>query len=180
MISIGLFGMVDQVPGSCHVATRFFYIGIPVLPLDSWAVVERKELVSVGFLVQTVTGLPTTEGSKSGVRVPFSFKSVLVTYIRTLLWPIHGVATAILVMLVLVGLIMCFDSRSMESMNTWPWAVIGRASCTSAVSGFLLWQSYRRTHATPARAAELRAMLGLTDQPSLRTGVGTPGKPWSR
>jgi hypothetical protein len=89
------------------VATRFFFVsGIPILPLDSWAVVERKELVSFGFLAETVTGLTlTSEGSAKGIRVPFSFKSVLLTYVRALLWIVHGIATAGLVILALGDLI---------------------------------------------------------------------------
>ncbi|MCE9563082.1 MAG: hypothetical protein K8U57_13650 [Planctomycetes bacterium] len=156
MIGAGLFGMVDQVPGVCHVATRFVCLGIPILPLDSWAVVERKELVSAGFLIQTVTGLPTTsDGSVNGVRVPFSWKSVLMTYIRTLLWPIHGIASALLV---IFGLGFFLDK---EPQPVWWNSTMAWAFALSAGGGFLLWQSYRRTRATPERAAELRALLGI-------------------
>jgi hypothetical protein len=83
MVGFGLFGVVDQVPGVCHVATRFFFIsGIPILSLDSWVVRERKVLVSFGFLAETVTGLTLmSEGSAKGIRVPFNFQSVLLTYV---------------------------------------------------------------------------------------------------
>jgi hypothetical protein len=158
IVGFGLFGAVDQVPGECHVATRFFYVsGIPILPLDSWAVVERKELVSFGFLSEVVTGHNLSEGSARGVRVPFNFKSVLLTYVRAILWVVHGVATAGLVILALGYLIDWFGSRPID----WPGTLLIVLISASAGGGFLLWHSYRRTYATPERARELRALLGL-------------------
>jgi len=162
MIGIGLFGMVDQVPSECHVATRFFCIGIPVIPLDSWAVVERKELVSVGFLVQTVTGLSAgSEGAVNGIRVPFNLRSVLLTYARIALWVLHGPAAALTVILGLFGLILLFDAAPIGPLQPWQQQTIAGLVGTSIGTGFLLWLSYRLTRATPERATELRAMLGL-------------------
>jgi len=39
-----LCGRVDQVPGACYVATRFFHVYyIPLIPLSSWVIVEGSE-----------------------------------------------------------------------------------------------------------------------------------------
>jgi hypothetical protein len=174
MIGSGLFGMVDQVPGECHVATRFFCIGIPVVPLDSWAVVDRKELVTPGFLVQAVTGLPTApEGAVNGIRIPFNLRSVLLTYARIALWMLHGPAAALTVILGLFGLLLLFDAAPIGPFQPWEQQAIAGLVGTSIVTGFLLWLSYRLTRATPERAAELRAMLGLGESPpSDATGWG--------
>jgi hypothetical protein len=160
IVGFGLFGVVDQVPSVCYVATRFFFVsGIPILPLDSWAVVERKELISFGFLAETVTGLSlTSEGSDKGVQVPFNFKSVLLTYVRAILWVVHGVATAVLIILALVFLTAWLGSHPFDL----PWTILIVLISASTGGGFLLWQSYRRTHATRERARELRSLLGLT------------------
>lgn len=39
-----LCGRVDQVPGACYVATRFFHVYyVPLIPLSSWVIVEGSE-----------------------------------------------------------------------------------------------------------------------------------------
>lgn len=157
VIGYGLFGVVDQVPGRCHVATRFFYLsGIPLVPLDSWAVLERSEVTSVGFLTHMVTGIDVGPETKAeGTRVPLNLMSILMTYVRAVLWVVHGVATALLLMLA-IG---CLLSGWPQNTN---WAgIVTWLVAPSIGGGLLLWLSYRLNRATPARAAALRAMLGL-------------------
>lgn len=170
----GLFGVVDQVPGVCHVATRFFYVsGIPLVPLDSWAVVEPKQVTSVRTLVETVGGMATrSESEMRGVRVPFSFKSLAITYIRAILWPIHGVTTALLLLFGLMYFV--FPTKAAVDEGGARGGSWLASACIVAIpvgSGLLLWLSYRLTRATPERAAELRAMLGLGENPHSDTGV---------
>jgi hypothetical protein len=159
-IGFGLFGAIDQVPGRCHVATRFFYLsGIPLLPLDSWAVLERPkgtEVTSVRFLTQVVTGINVgSEERVEGARVPLNLMSILMTYVRAVLWILHGPATALLLMLG-IG---CLLTGMPQNTN---WAgIVTWLVAPSVGGGLLLWLSYRLNRATPARAEALRAMLGL-------------------
>jgi hypothetical protein len=64
-----LFGKVDAVPGMFHVATKFFHINfMPLIPTQGWLVVER-------------------DGSDwKGIAIPVSMKSVLVAWIRLVLF----------------------------------------------------------------------------------------------
>lgn len=49
-----LCGRVDQVPGICYVATRFFHFYyLPLVPLSSWAIVHGTETNS-GFRGQRI------------------------------------------------------------------------------------------------------------------------------
>ena len=61
-----MMGKVDAVPGVGHVATRFFYLQfIPLVPVETYLVFRE-----VGEQVY-------------GVKIPFSPKSIFVTWLRT-------------------------------------------------------------------------------------------------
>jgi hypothetical protein len=63
-----LYGKTDVVPGTCHVATRFFHLyRIPLVPLGSWIVTS-----------QTFTTF-------HGIQTRLSIKSVLLAWLRTAL-----------------------------------------------------------------------------------------------
>lgn len=67
-----LFGKVDRVPGKYHVATRcWHFCYLPLIPLGTYLVLHER-----------TTGM-TNEFE--GVRIPFSFKSYLVAWTRSLL-----------------------------------------------------------------------------------------------
>lgn len=65
-----LCGRVNQVDNQVHVATRFFHVQyIPLLPLNSYIIINHTE----------------ADGQFEGVPIPLSWKSVLATYLRTIL-----------------------------------------------------------------------------------------------
>lgn len=60
-------GRVDQVPGTCYVATRFFHLYyVPLIPLSSWVIVHGSEN-SAGF---------------KGQQIPLSMKSVMFGWLQ--------------------------------------------------------------------------------------------------
>ena len=63
-------GRVDDVPGICYIATRFFHFYyIPLIPLSSW-LIEAKPEVASGF---------------QGRRIKLSAKSVVVGWLQAFL-----------------------------------------------------------------------------------------------
>src|SRR4051812_50211547 len=79
-----LYGKVDQVPGVFHVATKFGHLNfIPLIPMESYIVLS-------------------TQGKQfSGVRIPMSGKSVLVTWGRAL--SVVAAAVGVIVSLIMFG-----------------------------------------------------------------------------
>ena len=68
-----LFGRVDRVPGRFHVATLcFHFCYLPLVPLGTYLI-----------LSQEMSGMTT---HFDGVRLPFSLKSWLIAWSRTVLW----------------------------------------------------------------------------------------------
>jgi hypothetical protein len=64
----GMYGKVDEVPGVCHVATRFGHLYyVPLIPLGSFAVISQD-----GDNIQ-------------GASLPLSFKSILTAWLRAAL-----------------------------------------------------------------------------------------------
>ncbi|MEZ6055673.1 MAG: hypothetical protein R3C01_03120 [Planctomycetaceae bacterium] len=64
----GLYGKVDEIPGLCHVATKFGHLYyIPLIPVDSVVVFEK-----------------TADGWR-GIEIGVSLKSVLVAWFRAVM-----------------------------------------------------------------------------------------------
>lgn len=64
----GMYGKVDEVPGVCHVATRFGHLYyVPLIPLGSFAVISQN-----GDDIQ-------------GASLPLSFKSIITAWLRAAL-----------------------------------------------------------------------------------------------
>lgn len=131
----GLYGKVDHVPGLFHVATEFFHINwVPLVPLRSHLIVEAGQ----------------STPSKTGVRVPLSWKSVLVAWGRL---GLLGVGCLVPILLLLAEL----GSRR-------PHASLARSALWLTLHG-LSWVvfalSYRWTRARPERALELARSLGI-------------------
>lgn len=60
-------GKCDRVPGLFHVKTRFLHINwFPLVPRDSYLIMEQG-------------------GGREGVRIPMSFRSVLLAWVRAIL-----------------------------------------------------------------------------------------------
>ena len=75
-----LFGRVDRVPGRYHVATLcFHFCYAPLVPLGTYLVFS-----------QSMSGMDT---EFEGVRIPFSLKSWLVAWLRSVLWFLLVVAS---------------------------------------------------------------------------------------
>src|SRR5262249_36136559 len=75
-------GKVDEIPGLCYVHTQFFHVYyVPLIPLMSYIVLAGSE---------------TGQGFR-GVRTSLSFKSILVSWVRTaaVLATIGGIIGAI-------------------------------------------------------------------------------------
>lgn len=74
-VGIGLYGKCDQIEGVGHVAHRFFHMGYsPLVPLGSVFVLDHDE---------------------SAVAVPFSFKAVLLGYLRAFFVWCTGIASLV-------------------------------------------------------------------------------------
>lgn len=180
MIGTGYFGKVDQVGDRCCVETLFFIVVVPLIPLRSDAVVNSKLLVSPAFVAELAAGVSFGSGeSRTAVRVPLSLKSILITYVRAVLWVVHGVGTAGWLIFCVLGALLepqiTVGSVLSHLLFSLPFALPG------AVGGWLLWLSYRLTRATPERAAELLALLGLPpDDVPRPAGVARFDKPRPR
>jgi hypothetical protein len=86
-----LFGKIDQVPGLGYVATRFFHIDyLPLIPYEGWLVFHQQGK------------------TWRGVKIPLSFKSLLVAWGRTAS-VVAGVGAAI------AALVMISNGRSTTS-----------------------------------------------------------------
>jgi hypothetical protein len=136
------FGKVDQVSGLFYVATSFVHFAfIPIEPLASYVVMEGTE----------------TGKDFRGVKIPLSYKSVILAWVRSLL----GVSLSLAGLGTLIGAIVwCSESNDERGVEA---GIFGLASlgCALAICG-LLWLSLRLTRATPSRALELAAAAQIT------------------
>lgn len=120
-----LFGKVDKVPMLGHVATSFFYLQfVPLVPLGSYLVLE---------------------GGQGSIGVGFSFKSLLIAWLRTAL--VFGA-----IALGVVGLI----AMSEQSVAGLVAGMGGAAFCAAALIGsyyvpFVGHASYERAMALADR-----------------------------
>ena len=133
-----LFGKVDQVPGKFFVATQFEHLYLfPVIPKQSFIVVESS-----------------VEGdSFQGVKIPMSFKSVLLAYFR-------GILGAIGIIMGLFGATLLF--LGLTTPGDWKSRVGGIEMLgIMSVCIFGLWGTSRLFHASPKKKMELTRQLGL-------------------
>lgn len=167
-IGTGFFGKVDCVPGRCHVVTRFgFCAGIPLIPLDSWAVPEVKPgsafAIANTAVTQSMFGVQfhtLNDGSQHCVRVPFSWKSFLLTYVRSILYVLHLPSLATVLIFGFLMAIMAANGKLTHPDPVFA-VVLQVLTATAIFSGIFLYLSYRWTIATPARARELCELLGI-------------------
>jgi hypothetical protein len=129
MHGVRLYGRVDVVPGVFHVATEFFHIGLaPFVPLRTWLVLKEEGVVLPRF---------------HGKRIPWSWKSVLVGWLRG--WAgVWAVFSAI-------GLGVVIHLREEGAVL---------AAVEALVFGALAWVTPRMFRANFARAKELVARGG--------------------
>ena len=144
-----LFGKVDAVPNVGFVATRFFHIDyVPLVPTQCWLVFEQKGR------------------SWRGVRIPFSFKSLLLAWLR----PIALVAGVIASVVAVVA----YTGKPHPD-----WSEIGLelvvAAVGYAVFAFLMMHK-SVTRASYARAVELARLAKLNDaaMSALSAAYGQP------
>lgn len=141
MLHIGehQYGVVDQVPGVMHVATRILHFNFfPIIPLGSVVAVDKK-----------------VAGEQILVKTRFSLKSVVFAYLRiALLWGAIGLGFVTLLM---------FDVQRVPRARNLPWfqspALVAGAMSLAAFIGW--WWSHRLTHAGYARAIELADAVGM-------------------
>src|SRR5262245_10037070 len=118
-----LYGHVDYVPGMFHVATRFFhFFFFPLVPLRTFVVLEGTQ----------------HRGSFQGRQIRLSLKSILVAYLKGLLFVSGGA-------MMIIGL-----ARTPLLV---PLAVLAVALGSSPT---------RWLKATPERAAGLATQLGVS------------------
>jgi hypothetical protein len=126
-----LYGKTDVVPGTCHVATRFFHLyRIPLVPLGSWIVTS-----------QTFTTF-------HGIQTRLSIKSVLLAWLRTAL-----VVGTLLCSIAAVTELCKHAGAHKDAIL--PCAVV------AIVGAILWRASYLFSTASPERARDLLVKLGM-------------------
>jgi hypothetical protein len=129
-----VFGMVDRVPRVCYVATLFFHINlVPLVPLKSYLIVE-----------------PTTRDHYCSHRIPLSWRSVVMAWLRTGLLGVVG-ASGLITTFLFTDLI---DGKGNESA-LW----VGVTALMA--SGLLFGSCMLLNRAGFLRAVELGAVLGI-------------------
>jgi hypothetical protein len=129
-----LFGKCDKVPGKYHVATLcWHFCYLPLLPLGTHLILDER-----------MDGMSTTF---RGVRIPFSFKSYLLAWSRTLLTFPFFMSLVILLMSILDK-----DPRMARAL---PYAIAIAATLTLLLFGPYFIPGLGR--ATASRAAALAA-----------------------
>jgi hypothetical protein len=135
------FGKVDSVPGVFHVATKFGHIYyLPLVPSQSFLVLER-----------------TSSGIR-GIPIPFSWKSMLIAWVR--------VAFGAAAVISLIGLISLLNGRytAMEVVLTSLTLVAG--------VGVVVWSylMHRVGRASYERAIELADYADFTEEGMIAIG----------
>jgi hypothetical protein len=141
MIHIGehQYGVVDQVPGVLHVATRILHFNfMPCFPLGTVIVVDKR-----------------TVGEKTLVKTSLSPKSIAFAYFRLgLLWGAAVLLCVGFVAMEMEGRPGRPDPPWFESPGVWMVA-------TSVLSFLGWWWSHWLTYASYARAVELADRVGI-------------------
>ena len=131
-----LFGRVDQVPGTCYVATRFFHLYyVPLIPLSSWIINQGAEK-TFDFREQ---------------RIRLSVKSVVFGWLQAY-FLLFGLLNA-----VWGGFQIAMQSHAANNTIDGEIKLILGLACLSA---WLLF-AFRPLRAGHERANELRAYLGI-------------------
>lgn len=143
MLHIGehQYGVVDQVPGVMHVATRILHFNfLPIIPLGTVVSVDKK-----------------VAGETVLVKTRFSLKSIAFAYLRlALLWG---------AVMLMVATMLVFDMPVQRRAKNPPppWfqspALVTGSIAAAALLGW--WWTHRLTHAGYARAIELADAVGL-------------------
>jgi hypothetical protein len=130
-------GKVDAVPKVGHVATRFFHLYyVPLIPVGTFLVTDERD--------DEFSGLP----------LPWSFKSIIVGWLRTAAF----VAFAPAIFLLVTG------------VNRGDAERVGAGLAIMLVAAVVLWFCYRLksiTNASYERAMELASRLGLSPEQRL-------------
>jgi hypothetical protein len=139
-----LFGKVDRVRGRYHVATLcWHFCYLPLLPLGTFLVLQEE-----------MRGMTT---HFRGVRIPFSWKSLLVAWSRSLL--------AFPFFISLVAIVIVVSGQSGHPNDTWLQRY-GVVLVAAVISG-MLWLPYLLPgigRATARRADELARVAGTSQE----------------
>ena len=151
------YGKIYIVPGLFYVATKFFYLYyIPLIPFGSVIVFENS-------------GHSTGSSGRSYLvkAISFSWQSLLMAYARVLLWVLFMAAAMMLATYTLYGLAAqgIIASTMGKSANT---EFLMASAAATALSGALLFWSYRGAVASEERALELGRLAGFPDETILR------------
>jgi hypothetical protein len=132
----GLYGRVDDVPGLFYVKTSFVHVYyVPLIPVGSYLIFEGTE----------------TDNGFQGVKIGFSLKSILATWLRAAL--VIGVIFFVFVATALL----CNDQepKPLEAAKMALWAA-------AFFGAFLVTQRY--SHAGPYRALRLARAAGIPEE----------------
>lgn len=133
VIGTRLFGGTDEVPGLCHVATKFFHINfLPLCPLTSYLVLKQN----------------FGHRSFQGVEIPLDGKSVALGYVRAL-------ATAAALF---TGIWFIATANDPTATND-KWISLVYFLLTFLLACLLMWHKATR-RASRERATELATLLG--------------------
>ena len=142
MLHVGehMYGVVDQVPGVMHVATRILHFNfVPLVPLGSVVAVDKR-----------ISGEPIY------VKTRFNLKSVVFAFLRlALLWGSIG--------LVMFSIIVFDLEQNGLKKNPPPWfqSVALWMGGMALVGFFSWWWTHRLTYANYARAIALADAVGM-------------------
>lgn len=128
------YGKCDTVPGICYVATRFGYLQyLPLLPLGTYAIIGEED------------------DSFSGAKIPFSFKSFLLAWVRTAL-----------VLALIIGVV--WTIVALNDRNPMSFLVPGAVSAGALAAMIATYKVGFIAKASYERARELGEHLGLNEQ----------------
>jgi hypothetical protein len=133
-----LYGKVDEVPGLCHVATRFFHVWfLPLIPVGSYIVVSQGK---------------GGKGSFNGRGIGLDVKSTLVA------WGRFG--------LLIAGGIFSLMGTGLMARPQTMWEGVGliAAGVLMIAAGVFLWAHRSVCRASYPRAVRLAEKLGLSEE----------------
>ncbi len=137
-----LYGKCDVVHGEFYVATEFQHVAwLPIIPIRTWVVLE-------GSLETTGDDTQSFDITWEGSPIPFSFKSFLVAWARTLLI-LAAICTCVYALLLLLVIV--------SQPAAWTRIVI--PLLWTALFVAVYWLSFRVTAASRERQAILREVV---------------------
>jgi len=136
------FGKCDQVPGECHVVTRFLHVcWFPFVPRDSWIILERE----------------SASGRRQSIPIARNWRSIRWAWFRAVFYLFLIESLLLLIMTVDNE----FGWNFMEirrQPNATVIAPLIVQSLVALVSFAILRWSYRSSSAGPARLEELNSL----------------------